>query len=174
MSEGCWGLGQVSEDIESVASIRARAQQRLGKHQRMMEVLTAALGKPRTVYLTLSIVVAWVALNGVAPKLFGWHSIDLPPFFWLQGMIALSALLMTTLVLITANRQTRNARTPSRSAHGAQSRRSRSRCHARGRRSARDARCVGARIGNRAAEGPRGGQRLKYGALGQRRVHRPW
>jgi uncharacterized membrane protein len=102
-------LGQVSEDIESVASIRARAQQRLGKHQRMMEVLTAALGKPRTVYLTLSIVVAWVALNGVAPKLFGWHSIDPPPFFWLQGMIALSALLMTTLVLITANRQTRNA-----------------------------------------------------------------
>ena len=99
----------MSEDIESVASIRARAEQRLDKHQRMMEVLTAALGKPRTVYLTLFIVVAWVALNGVASKLFGWHSIDPPPFFWLQGTIALSALLMTTLVLITANRQTRNA-----------------------------------------------------------------
>ncbi len=75
----------------------------------MIEVLTAALGKPRTVYLTLSVVVAWVALNGVGAKLFGWHSIDPPPFFWLQGMVALSALLMTTLVLITANRQTRNA-----------------------------------------------------------------
>ena len=97
------------EDLESVASIRARAEQRLDKHQRMMEVLTAALGRPRTVYVTLSIVVGWVAFNVVTPNLFGWQRIDPPPFFWLQGMVALSALLMTTLVLITENRQTRNA-----------------------------------------------------------------
>jgi len=51
----------VLQDVESVASIRARAEQRLDKHQRMMEVLTAALGRPRTVYVTLSIVVGWVA-----------------------------------------------------------------------------------------------------------------
>ena len=97
------------QDVESVASIRARAEQRLDRHQRMMEVLTAALGRPRTVYVTLSFVVGWVAFNLVTPKLFGWQRIDPPPFFWLQGMVALSALLMTTLVLITANRQTRNA-----------------------------------------------------------------
>ena len=97
------------QDVESVASIRARAEQRLDRHQRMMEVLTAALGRPRTVYVTLSFVVGWVAFNLVTPKLFGWQRIDPPPFFWLQGMVTLSALLMTTLVLITANRQTRNA-----------------------------------------------------------------
>ena len=97
------------QDVESVASIRARAEQRLDRHQRMMEVLTAALGRPRTVYVTLSFVVGWVAFNLVMPKLFGWQRIDPPPFFWLQGMVALSALLMTTLVLITANRQTRDA-----------------------------------------------------------------
>ena len=97
------------QDVESVASIRARAEQRLDRHQRMMEVLTAALGRPRTVYVTLSIVVGWVAFNLLTPRLFGWQRIDPPPFFWLQGMVALSALLMTTLVLITANRQTRNA-----------------------------------------------------------------
>jgi uncharacterized membrane protein len=99
----------VIQEIESVASIRARAEQRLDKHQRMMEVLTAALGRPRTVYAILSLVVGWVAFNALAPRLLGWKSIDPPPFFWLQGMVALSALLMTTLVLITANRQTRNA-----------------------------------------------------------------
>jgi uncharacterized membrane protein len=97
------------QDIESVASIRSRAEQRLDKHQRMMEVLTAALGRPRTVYVTLSMVVVWVVFNGVVAKLLGWRSIDPPPFFWLQGTVALSALLMTTLVLITTNRQTRNA-----------------------------------------------------------------
>jgi uncharacterized membrane protein len=99
----------VFQDVESVASIRARAEQRLDRHQRMMEVLTAALGRPRTVYVTLLIVVGWVAFNLLTPKLLGWQRIDPPPFFWLQGMVALSALLMTTLVLITANRQTRNA-----------------------------------------------------------------
>jgi uncharacterized membrane protein len=97
------------QDIESVASIRARAEQRLDRHQRMMEVLTTALGRPRTVYVTLSMVAGWVAFNLGTPSLFAWRRIDPPPFFWLQGIVALSALLMTTLVLITANRQTRNA-----------------------------------------------------------------
>jgi uncharacterized membrane protein len=104
-----YGEVQVSQDVESVASIRARAEQRLDRHQRMMEVLTTALGRPRTVYVTLSIVVGWVAFNLVTSKLFARPSIDPPPFFGLQGVLALSALLMTTLVLITANRQTRNA-----------------------------------------------------------------
>jgi len=99
----------VVEEVESVASIRARAEGRLDRHQRMMEVLTAALGRPRTVYVTLSMVATWVALNGVPPRVLGWQRIDPPPFFWLQGMVALSAQLMTTMVLITANRQTRNA-----------------------------------------------------------------
>src|ERR1017187_8588722 len=99
----------MSQEVESVASIRARAEQRLDRHQRMMEVLTAALGRPRTVYAVLFLVIAWIAFNVAGPRLFACKSIDPPPFFWLQGMVALSALLMTTLVLITANRQTRNA-----------------------------------------------------------------
>src|SRR5262249_15009922 len=32
-----------------------------------------------------------------------------PPFFWLQGTVALSALLMTTIVVTTQSRQTRHA-----------------------------------------------------------------
>jgi len=99
----------MNQDVESIASIRARAEQRLDRHQLMMEVLTAALGRPHTVYAILTLVVGWVAFNAVAPKVLGWKCIDPPPFFWLQGIAALSALLMTTLVLITANRQTRNA-----------------------------------------------------------------
>jgi uncharacterized membrane protein len=102
-------LAKMNQEVESVASIRARAEQRLDRHQRMMEVLTAALGRPRTVYAILLLVIAWIAFNTAATRMLGWKSIDPPPFFWLQGMVALSALLMTTLVLITANRQTRNA-----------------------------------------------------------------
>ena len=99
----------VAEAVESVASIRARAEQGLNRHQRMMEGVTAELGKPRSVYVILSVVVGWIALNVSGPWLGAWRGVDPPPFFWLQGGVALSALLMTTLVLITANRQTRDA-----------------------------------------------------------------
>ena len=99
----------MNQEVDSVVSIRARAEQRLDRHQRMMEVLTTALGRPRTVYAIVALVVGWVALNAVESSLIGGRSLDPPPFFWLQGLLALSALLMTTLVLITANRQTRNA-----------------------------------------------------------------
>lgn len=37
--------------------------------------------------------------------LLGKTSLDPPPFSWLQGVIGLGALLMTTMVLITQNRQ---------------------------------------------------------------------
>ena len=41
-----------------------RADPKLDRHQRMMELLTAALGRPRTVYVTLSLVAGWIALGG--------------------------------------------------------------------------------------------------------------
>jgi uncharacterized membrane protein len=97
------------KDIESVASIRARTEQHLDKHQRKMEQVTGALGRPMMVYLILAVVVGWITFNLLIAKSARWPPIDPPPFFWLQGAVALSALLMTTLVLITENRQTRNA-----------------------------------------------------------------
>jgi uncharacterized membrane protein len=98
----------LSQNIESVASIRARVDQGLDRHQRMMEDVTGALGRPRTVYMILAVVLGWIALNTIL-RVEGRPPIDPPPFFWLQGVVALSALLMTTLVLITENRQARVA-----------------------------------------------------------------
>lgn len=99
----------LSQNIESIASIRARADEGLDRHQRMVEGVTGALGRPRTLYVILSMVVGWIAFNTLIPGATGRPSIDPPPFFWLQGGLALSALLMTTLVLITENRQARHA-----------------------------------------------------------------
>lgn len=93
-------------DLEALTSIRAHAVKGLDRHQRLIEWTTAALGRPRTIYAILALVFGWIALN-VAP--LGHAHIDPPPFFWLQGCVALSSLLMTTLVLITENRQTRTA-----------------------------------------------------------------
>jgi uncharacterized membrane protein len=74
------------------------------RHQRAVEVFTATLGRPRTLYAILLIVVAWASLN-----LTLQHPFDPPPFFWLQGAVGLAAMLTATLILITQNRQTQEA-----------------------------------------------------------------
>jgi uncharacterized membrane protein len=99
---------RVQPSTERIFSIRARAQGRLTPEQRLIERLTARLGRPVTVVVILTGVSVWILYNLIGP-LIGAHTIDPPPFFWLQGSIGLSALLMTTMILITQNRQNREA-----------------------------------------------------------------
>lgn len=94
----------VAHTVQTVTGLRVRAQQRASRHQRAVEVFTATLGRPRTLYAILLIVVAWVGLNLTLE-----HPLDPPPFFWLQGAVGLAAMLTATLILITQNRQTQEA-----------------------------------------------------------------
>jgi uncharacterized membrane protein len=94
----------VAHTVHTVASLRSRAQDGVSRHQRAVEVFTATLGRPRTLYVLLGLVVAWTALNLALP-----HPVDPPPFFWMQGVIGLSAMLTATLILITQKRQTQEA-----------------------------------------------------------------
>ncbi len=97
----------LSRELESIAAIRAHADQRVSHHQRLLEGLVDRLGRPLTLYVFLVLVVGWVCLNTWWP--LPTPIPDEPPYFWLQGVIGLMALLMTTLVLITENRQSRDA-----------------------------------------------------------------
>src|SRR6202011_1901424 len=98
----------VAQNLETVLALRAKEEERVGRHQRLIERLTQSLGRPRTLYLILTLTLGWVSLNGAAPA-FHWSAPDPPPFYWLQGLVGLSALLMTTMVLTTQNRQGRHA-----------------------------------------------------------------
>jgi len=98
----------LNENVETLASLRARAEQEVSRHQRRIERLTAQLGQPRSFYVILSSVAAWSGFNLLAPRL-GLRAFDPPPFVWLQGVVGLGALLMATIILITQNRQTKHA-----------------------------------------------------------------
>jgi uncharacterized membrane protein len=65
------------------------------------------LGRPRTIYAALGAAVVWMGCNVAAPHL-GQRSLDAPPFYWMQGGVALLSLLMTTMVLTTQQRQMRH------------------------------------------------------------------
>jgi len=94
---------QVRQNVETVALLDRASERQVTGHQRLIEVITFHLGRPRTLYSLLILVAAWVGMNTLVPGL-GW---DRPPFFWLQGLLALLSLTTTTVVLITQNRWVR-------------------------------------------------------------------
>src|SRR5579859_1284344 len=97
-------LDYVDENIESMIDLKLRHEQEISEHQRLIERITAFIGRPCIFYSILIFVLLWVLYNALGPH-FGLPSADAPPFYWLQGIVGLSALLVSTAVLITQNRQ---------------------------------------------------------------------
>ena len=94
----------VVQNVETILALHAEQERRVGRHQKLIERVTAGLGRPRTIYLSLVVASVWIGFNALTPEL-GIAPFDPPPFNWLQGLLALSSLLMTTMVLTTQNRQ---------------------------------------------------------------------
>lgn len=93
----------ISQNIETIEEYYKRADQRIGRAQRLLEHLTAFIGRPLFLGATLLVVIVWIAVN-----LWRQHARlsvpDPPPFAILQGVIGLAALLTTIVVLIGQNR----------------------------------------------------------------------
>jgi uncharacterized membrane protein len=98
---------QAAEHAETIAALRARAEQQMSTSQRFVESFTANIGRPSSIAMLLALIALWIAWN-VAEGRNGGHAADPPPFFWLQGVIALYAALITTFVLATQNREKRH------------------------------------------------------------------
>lgn len=94
----------VVENLDVIAELHARAQQEAGIHQRAVERLFAAIGRPALLYGALAFIGCWVVTN-VVMMARGFNPFDPPPFFWLQGLTSISAFLASALVLVTQNRQ---------------------------------------------------------------------
>jgi uncharacterized membrane protein len=98
----------VAQNIETIAQLHTQAEGRVGRSQRVIERVTASIGQPWALNVIVGIVVLWVAINTLGSKA-GLPIVDPPPFLWLQAAVSLSALLVTTMVLTTQNRQGKRA-----------------------------------------------------------------
>jgi uncharacterized membrane protein len=94
---------QIGLNIAAVQEFYARQEQGLGRSQRLAERMAGAIGHPAFLGAILGFVALWIAANEwrVAMDLAPF---DPAPYFWLQGTVSLSALLITTVVLIKQNR----------------------------------------------------------------------
>lgn len=93
----------IEETVKAIGRVQAQHESEATALERLMEQLTAAIGRPAfLVWLALA-VAAWTLGNAFGPR-FGYAPIDPPPFSWLQGAISLAALSVTVIILTSQRR----------------------------------------------------------------------
>jgi len=94
---------QISQNIEAVLEFYTREEQKISRWQRILERISSFMGQPAFLGFILLFVALWVLAN-TALRQFGMAEFDPAPFFWLQGIVGLGALLTATVVLTKQNR----------------------------------------------------------------------
>ena len=97
---------QISQNIEAVLDFYSREYQKISRSQRILERMSRFLGQPIFLGIILFFVAFWILAN-VALRQFGMAAFDPEPYFWLQGVVGLGALLTATVVLSKQNRLTK-------------------------------------------------------------------
>ena len=94
----------VEDTVQAVARFHSAHEEEAGALQRAIERLTRRAGRPAFAALLTVLVVGWIALN-LGLLAAGREPLDEPPFIWMQGAIALTALYMTIFILATQRRE---------------------------------------------------------------------
>src|ERR1035437_5395621 len=94
---------QISQNIDAVLKFYTREEQKLSHWQRILEHVGSFIGRPAFLGFILLFVALWMIVN-ILLRHFGMADFDPAPFFWLQGIVGLGALLTATVVLTKQNR----------------------------------------------------------------------
>jgi uncharacterized membrane protein len=88
---------QVQESARKVAELHVDAESGAPGQQRAIEQVAHGLGAPWSLAIVLAFALIWIGVNLALPQ-FGRRPFDPYPFFALQGLVTLSALVMTLLI----------------------------------------------------------------------------
>ena len=94
----------VEDTVQAVARFHSAHEAEAGALQRAIERLTRRAGRPAFAALLTVLVIGWIALN-LGLLATGREPLDEPPFIWMQGAVALTALYMTIFILTTQRRE---------------------------------------------------------------------
>jgi uncharacterized membrane protein len=87
----------IDENVRTIAALREQHERRIPAQYRAISWLSAAIGRPLLLWTELILLVCWLLL--------GRRWFDPPPNVWLQGVVGVASLLLTTMVLIAQNRE---------------------------------------------------------------------
>ena len=99
----------IEQTVKAIAQMHTEHREGATAIQHALDRVRDFIGHARFVVILCIFVPSWIALN-TALTLAGLASFDAPPFFWLQGLIGLTALCTTILVLATQARDDELAR----------------------------------------------------------------
>ena len=81
----------IDETVQAIAKLHAEHHRQSTPLQRIVDRMTALVGRPGFVGLLTAVVLVWMAAN-LMMAWAGREPVDPPPFAWLQGMVGLMAL----------------------------------------------------------------------------------
>jgi uncharacterized membrane protein len=96
----------IDQNIENVAGLYRREREAIGASRRWVELVGRFIGRPIYLVAIVALASLWVIGNLIG-HFWRHNSWDPPPFSLLDGIMTFVALLTTTIVLITQNRQTK-------------------------------------------------------------------
>jgi uncharacterized membrane protein len=96
------------ENLELLTTFQSVEDAKIPGVQLVIERISGFFGSPAYFAFTILFIVMWILLNGWGARM-GWRHIDVPPYFWLQGLVSSNALLLTVAVLIRQNRMAKIA-----------------------------------------------------------------
>jgi uncharacterized membrane protein len=91
------------ENLEVLSEFKDREEAQISGLQLAIERVSRVVGSPAFFAFALVFIAIWIAMNLWGMK-HAWRHFDNPPFFWLQGLVSCTALLLTVAVLIRQNR----------------------------------------------------------------------
>ena len=94
----------IGQNVETITALRARAEQDVTHHQRLIEQITEVFGRSAFFYSLLGFTGLWITLN-ILPRQWNIPVFDPPPFNFLQESVSLVSLIMTAGVLVRQSRQ---------------------------------------------------------------------
>ena len=94
---------QISQNIGAVQDFYRREEHNISRSQRILERIGLLIGQPLFLGFILLFVALWMLVNVMLHHV-GLAAFDPSPFFWLQGIVGLGALLTATVVLTKQNR----------------------------------------------------------------------
>ena len=94
----------LGDTVQSIARLHADHLRDAGVLQRLVETMTAWIGRPASIAVLSGLIAAWIGAN-LAARHMGLAAWDAPPFSWLQDIMAVLALYVTILILATQRRE---------------------------------------------------------------------
>ncbi len=94
----------IEDTVRSIAELHVQHYREASLYQRIIDGLTAQVGRPGFVGVVTAVIVLWTGCNLLLPRLHV-AAFDPAPFSWLQGMVTTAALYIAILILTTQRRE---------------------------------------------------------------------